>query len=306
LPLIDIQAKIDATYSYRRRTIVGRSDMPSMKDQNVQTLKMEALEEDLYWNYLPSNFPEEFKELCQIPPIHGNAILMDEVKRSLGEIVFRYHRQFSEQKDYYVRIEQCIKCAESAENLLQKLFDLFLGMDTEHRGATLAVANMIDSKRFPDQTDREFVGSLTAIMDTMRLLSVSVQIGTGVPSTKPTRGRPVSPFIRPAQDLIEAWESITAQPMKDIDGFWIKHVRTPRPFAKGKDKNRESSPVEHSTAFIRICFKMINPKITNSQVITSIKHAVKIRAAIHQAVTKKNGMSGDLPLAFFEAVIARK
>ncbi len=80
---------------------------------------------------------------------------------------------------------------------------------------------------------------------------------------------------------------------------------TPRPLGKGKDKDQKARYVEHSTAFIGLCLKMIKPDITNSEVITSTKHAVKQRAIAAQTV--ENIRAGMNPiLARIEAVVAAR
>jgi hypothetical protein len=87
---------------------------------------MEASEEEFIFNYLPSNFPEEFKELCLIPPLRGNDDLIERVQSELGEIVSRHHLRFSQEKDYFIRVEQCIRSVESAAQVLDELFKLFM------------------------------------------------------------------------------------------------------------------------------------------------------------------------------------
>ena len=72
--------------------------MPIPEDQD-----MEALEEEFFFNYLPSNFPKEFGELCLIPPLDKNKDLIRTVQLNLGEIIFRYRKRFAENKDYFVR-----------------------------------------------------------------------------------------------------------------------------------------------------------------------------------------------------------
>ena len=78
---------------------------------------------------------------------------------------------------------------------------------------------------------------------------------------------------------------------------------TPRPLGKGKDKDQKRQYVEHSTAFIGQCLKMIKPDITDQQVITSIKHAVKQRTLMWQM--RENIKAGKNPLlAGIEAAVA--
>jgi hypothetical protein len=295
----------------------------------------DALEEEFFFNYLPSNFPKEFGELCLIPPLDKNKDLITTVQENLGEIVFRHRKRFMEDKDYFVRIEQCIRSAASVEKALREFVDLFMRMDTAHRDTTLYVgkeiAKEIAMARFPDKLD-EFLGQLDAMAAMMTVLAAAVTVGTGISAAKRGRGRPQSPYTSPAFELMQQWESLTAEPMTEgealiafgatddlataerrairrintpFDGLKINKVPTPRPLAKGKDKDQKRQFAEHSTAFIGKCLEMINPGITTSQVITSIKHAVKQRALMEKVL--QNVKTGKNPFfARVEAVVAAR
>jgi hypothetical protein len=301
--------------------------MPIPEDQDI-----EALEEEFLLNYLPSNFPKEFRELCLLSPLHGNEDLIRMVQLSLGEIIFRHHKRFTEDKDYFVRIEQCIRSAESAEKALEEFVDLFMRMDTGHRDAILNVANEIAPHRFPDQKLGEFFGQLTAMATMMKVLAATVTFETGISVAKRGKGRPQSSYISPAWELMQEWEFITAKPMtvgeavkffepadeltaaehralrRDATpshGFRIKPVPTPRPLGEGKNKEHTPRYMEHSTAFIGQCLKMIKPDITPQQVITSIKHAVKLRA-VRERMVENIGLGKSPLLALTEARADRK
>jgi hypothetical protein len=301
-------------------------DMPNPEDQDIETLHEEFL-----LNYLPSNFPEEFRQLCLLPPLHGNEDLIRTVKINVGAIVLRHRTRFTEDMDYFVRIKQCIRSAESAEKAIEEFVNLFMNMDTDHRDATLNVANEIAPHRFPDQKLGEFLGKLTTMATTMKVLAAAVTLGTGISAAKRGQGRPWSPYISPARELTREWESITAEPMTTgealtffgpidnltpaqrrairrintpFDGLKIKPVPTPRPLGKGKDKDQKRQYVEHSTEFIGLCLKMIKPDITPQQVITSIKHAVKLRAVMEQMV--ENAAAGKSPLLALMDAMAEK
>ena len=139
----------------------------------------------------------------------------------------------------------------------------------------------------------------------MRVLPAAVTLGTGISAAKRVQGRPHSPYISPAFELMQQWECLTAEPMTEGEALIhfgpsndltpaerratgkmntpshlskIKPVPTPRPLGKGKDKDRKRQYVEHSSAFIGQCLQMIKPDITPQQVLTSVKHAVKQRA----------------------------
>ena len=182
--------------------------MPIPEHQDI-----EALEEEFFFNYLPSNFPKEFGELCLIPPLDKNKDLIRTVQLSLGEIIFRHRKRFAEDKDYFVRIEKCIRSAESAEKALQEFVDLFMRMDAAHRDAILYVANEIASDQFQDQKLGEFFGELTAMATMMRVLAAAVMYGTGISAARRGQGRPQSPYTSPAFELMQQWQSITAEPM---------------------------------------------------------------------------------------------
>jgi hypothetical protein len=301
--------------------------MPIPEDQDI-----EALEEEFLLNYLPSNFPKEFSELCLLPPLHGNEDLIRTAQLSLGEIIYRHRRMFTEDKDYFVRIEKCIQLATSSANDLREFADLFMKMDTVHRDATLNAANEIAPHQFPDQKLGEFFRQLTAISKMMDILAAAVTFGTGISAAKRGKGRPGSSYIIPAWELMQEWEFITAKPMTvgeavkffepadeltaaergalrrdatQSHGFRIKPVPTPRPLGKGKDKDQKRQYVEDSSASIGLCLKMIKPDITDSQVITSIKRAVKLRAVREQMV-ENIGLGKSPLLALTEAILDRK
>jgi hypothetical protein len=114
--------------------------------------------------------------------------------------------------------------------------------------------------------------------------------------------------VLPACELIREWEFITAElttgerreffetegdmtAIERLDlrgdpsrffGLKVKQVPTPRPLYKGENKDQEGQYVEHSTAFVGLCLKMINPEITRQQVITCIKNVVKLRSDLQQ------------------------
>jgi hypothetical protein len=318
---------------FTRLGLRWRTAMPVPQDPN-----MEALHEEFLFNYLPSNFPKEFSELCLLldkntdPPLGKNKDLLREVQLNLGEIIWRHHKRFTEDKDYFVRIQQCIWSAESVTKTLGEFVDLFMRMDNAHREVTLCVANRIAPRLFPDQKLGEFLGRITTFVTMMEVIAAAVSSGTGIPGAKRGRGRPQSPYLSPAYELMQEWEFITAEPMtagealihvtppndltpaerralrrdhRPSNLLRIKPVPTPRPLGKGKDKDQKARYVEHSTAFIGLCLKMIKPDITNSEVITSTKHAVKQRAIAAQTV--ENIRAGMNPiLARIEAVVAAR
>jgi hypothetical protein len=77
----------------------------------------------------------------------------------------------------------------------------------------LNVASDIAPRRFPNQKLGKFLGKLTTMATSMKLLAAAVTFGTGVSAAKRGRGRPWSPYISPAHDLAREWEFITAEPM---------------------------------------------------------------------------------------------
>jgi hypothetical protein len=281
--------------------------MPEPKDDEI-----ELLHEDFLNDYLPSNFPKDFEELCRIPPldeIKNNEDLMTAVRIDLGQIVCKHRKRFTDDPNYFVRIEQCVRAAESAENALKEVLDLFVGMDNEHREAALDLAREIGPCIFPEQKLGNFLEQLAAAAMKMEILERAVSTVTGVAAQKRGKGRPLSNYIVPAYELMQEWEIITATPMTVGDaliGFSdettpterrtlrrfdapfparkIKPVPTPRPLGKGTDRNPKPQYAEHSTAFIGQCLKMIAPKITPQEVVTAIKHAVSLRPVYRRMV----------------------
>ena len=77
------------------------------------------------------------------------------------------------------------------------------------------------------------------------------------------KGRPPVPYVLAAYELIELWEALTG-----------RKAVYPKGSAKGEDDECEA--VQPSTEFIRLALKMIDPDVTNAQVITCLKHVFDI------------------------------
>ena len=275
--------------------------MPNPEDEDP-----ESLFEKYLYDYLPSNFPNEFEQLCLLSPLKGNERLIRAVKFNVGEIVSRYRRRLIEDNDYATRIKECIDFAKSAAKSLGQFVELFMGMDRVHRDEILYAANEFAPDQFLEQSPSELYVALTRTSAIMGVLSAAITAGTGV-SVGSRRGRPPLAFVLPAWELIREWEFITAElttgepreffetegmtATKRVDlrgdphrffGLKVKQVPTPRPLYKGEKKDQEGQYVEHSTAFVGLCLKMIKPEITRQQVITCIKNVVKQRADLRQ------------------------
>ncbi len=76
--------------------------------------------------------------------------------------------------------------------------------------------------------------------------------------------------------LIDAWEDLTGE-----------NAVTPKGTAPGKDREQQAS--QPSTEFIRLCLKMINPKIKLSEAMTSIKNALSLRDHVDKELGKQAG-----------------
>jgi hypothetical protein len=304
--------------------------MPEVENQDI-----ELSHKDFLYDYLPSNFPKDFEELSRIPQIQKiikeDQDLMTDLRIDLAQIVFKHRKRFIDDPDYFVRIEQCVRAAESAERALKQVVDLFVGMDNEHRECALEAAREIAPLVFPEQKLGDFLEQLTVAAMKMEVLAPAVSAVTGVAAEKRGKGRPVSNYIVPAYELMQEWESITAEAMtvgEAIIGFSndditptkrralrrikapsdsrrIKHVPTPRPLAKGKDREPKPQYAEHSTAFIGLCLKMIAPKITPQEVVTAIKHAVTLRPVYRRMVANVHAGKSRM-VALTEAIKDKK
>jgi hypothetical protein len=285
---------------------VRRAKMPSPEDEDIESLYEEYLRD-----YLSKNFPDELDQLRLLPPLKGNERLINAVKFNVGEIVSRYRRRSMEDNDYAARIKECIDSAKSAAKALGQFGKLLMGMDRVHRGAILAAANEFAPDPFLEQSPSELYVALTRTSAMMDVLSAAITIGTGI-SVDKRRGRPPLGLVLPAFELIREWEFITAElttgePREFFEtegditaterldlrgdpdrlfGLKVKRVPTPRPLYKGETKDQEGQYMEHSSAFVGICLKMIKPDITRQQVITSIKNVVKQRANVRQIMEK--------------------
>ena len=229
-------------------------------------------------DYLASNFPNEFKAICALAPVQKRLSEEPEIKLSeLSDIVFRYRRRFAD-TNYSVRIESCIKAAESAQEALRTLFENFIGLDLYHRETVMTVATVLDPQRFPTMKQRLAIiqNELYELIHKLNVICPALKVATGVSGVR-TRGRPCSPYIQVTMEVMELWERIAKIPLGSFPAAKNKTVR-------GKHEQLEAAQV--STEFCRLVFSMIKPEIKLKEVRTAINDARKATNWILQRLTE--------------------
>lgn len=155
--------------------------------------------------------------------------------------------------------------------------NLHLGkMDGVHLETVLSIASEVFPRPFFENQD--LTGFFRLLQDLRMLLltlHAAIQFGTGIVDKPTHRGRPSSPHVQQALELINAWENVTAERFAEDSPLWlIKRVPTPK---REKTDDEEIVIKQPSTEFIQIALRMINPTIKDAQVFTAIKKALAWR-----------------------------
>jgi hypothetical protein len=237
-----------------------------------------------------ADFPAELKEVCNLSQLRLDPRLIDPFLLQLGTIIYRHRNRYST-NDYFDRVEQFIRSTNAAADNIDLVIECFGKMDIAHINSVLSVAIEIFPRPFFEKQDLEgFFRLLGDIRVLMMTLNVAVKIGTGVSGAPRGKGRPPSPYMLPALELIEAWESITAKKLgEDSPVMLIKRIPTPKRLDTSgpKDKERQFETKQPSTEFIRLALRMIKPDIKDSEVLTAIKRALKLRDTMYDFVRSK-------------------
>jgi hypothetical protein len=221
---------------------------------------------------LSVEFPSEFNRICKLiqdamtneaPPA------MDDLKTiqlNLSLIVYRHRNRHSRNSRYLDRIHRGIQSAEAAADHLDKIVDLLINLDAAQRDVFMYTVNKLSLGRYAD-TIEDFVRHVLEAQLTMRLFSRTLHISTSEPFEPRRKGRPRVQYVSAAFDLIRLWESLTCQ-------------RAVYPKGSAEGEGGEYEAVQPSTEFIRLALKMIDPDITNAQVITCLKYAFEINKRV--------------------------
>jgi hypothetical protein len=252
-------------------------DFDALITTRLDTLRAEVRRGEQESNYtytdqLSVEFPSEFNRICALirdaitddaPPA------MDDPKAiqlNLSEIVYRHRNRHSRTVGYFDRIRRGIQSAEAAADHIDKIVDLLINMDSAQRDVFMFTVNKLSLGRYGDMLG-DFARHVLEAQLTVHLFSRALQISTMEPFELRPKGRPRVPYVPAAFDLARLWELLTGQ----------KAVY-PKGSAKGKGGLYEA--VQPSTEFIRLALKMIDPDITNAQVITCLKFVFDINKSM--------------------------
>jgi hypothetical protein len=253
-----------------------------------QQLKQTALIEKLQLDQLRADFPQEVKQICNLRPLQSNPHLVDDLLLKLGKIVdFGDRRLDKQQVD---RVLQSIRSSNDAAANIAQVMGGLAKMDIEQVQTILFIARKVFPRPFKKRDLGGVFRLLNELQALMLTLHAAIKLGTGISDVPKGKGRPSSPYVVPALELIEAWESITTtRDREDSPLTFIKRVPTPKKLdiSGPKSKDQEIPTKQPSTEFILIALRMINPKIKDAEVFTAIKKALALRDQWYDFVRRK-------------------
>jgi hypothetical protein len=187
---------------------------------------------------------------------------------AIGEVVYLHHGRYKNGK-YLTRIKNCIAEAQAAGESANKVLQNMLFLDLGHiESLMFIVCEVFGAELGPTFQGINYIDFLKKIQNTILLLYIcnsALTLATGLTPDKPKRGRPRLPYQHSTVELMSVWESLTGHP-----------VVVPKGVVEGP-KQQPQSP-QPSTEFIRLCLKMIDPSMTFSNAMTSIKNALTARS----------------------------
>lgn len=222
--------------------------------------------------------PNEINAICELAPLRKQNAWVDPLLLNLFNIVATYGRRLSDDEDYSGLVLQSIRSAEAAAQNFDSVVDGIMKMDITHIRQILFFAQRLHPEFFGKNGVMDFYRALNEFNSMMAALSAAIKLGTGTFDRPRGRGRPPSPYTRPALELIELWEFITAEKPSLSTGWMIKKVPTPKKLDIERPKGgNHVETKQSSTEFIRLSLRMIKPEISDSEVFTAIKKALKVR-----------------------------
>jgi hypothetical protein len=218
----------------------------------------------------------EYEKAKQLVQNHNSAISDDEFRFRLGEIVYLHRRRHSN-PEYNKKIDQLVKNANTATELIGRIWDDLAQLDHEYRNVVLRIASRLISEEItamsPDLAERK-TQLAQLIVFAEHISSVfhqALELGTHVIREVPSSTKPKSPYGLEAYKLSELWFFLTGE-----------QVVYPRAV------EGEVSPHD-STEFVRLCIKMIDSKCTRAQAHTSMINARDKRKQFEKFVLSDAG-----------------
>jgi hypothetical protein len=253
-----------------------------------QQLEQTALIEKFQLDQLRADFPRELEQICNLEPWRSKPHLVDDLLLKLDKIVGLARRRLDKQQE--ASVVQAIRSSNVAAANIAQMIDGLAKMDIEQLQTVLVIARGISPKPFEKRDVSASLRLLHDLQTLMLTLHSAIEWGTGIFDLPKGKGRPSSPYVQPALELIEVWESLTATPYwEDSRVALIKRVPTPKRLEvsgpRGKDPRYLTK--QPSTEFILIALRMINPNIKNAEVFTAIKKALAERDELLVFVRRK-------------------
>jgi hypothetical protein len=250
-----------------------------------------------------AKFPQEIEQICSLAPLRGRPHLLDDFLLTVDEIVGLAQRRLN--KDQVERIVQSIRSSKDAADEIAAIMEALGKVDGVQLETVLSIASEVFPRPFFKNQDLPGFSRLLQDFRTLLLtLHAAIQFGTGITDKPISRGRPPSPYVRQALELIEAWENVTAEQFAEDSPLWLrKRVPTPK-----REKTDDGKIVikQPSTEFIGIALRMIDPKIKDAQVFTAIKNALGLRDEFYEFARTRQPKSFVRKLQAFERFKTRR
>jgi hypothetical protein len=217
------------------------------------------------------DFPKEFAEIEKLLKAAHAIITYDDLRYELGEIVYGYRNRM-QKPDYPSMLARCdLQLGQTADSL-DRIVDDLCKVDLMHANLLMEVVALLPFDKHALIGFQEELRELALASTRLRRLKIGLQIATANERRRPGRARPKLPYVAPTLELVELWQKLTAAKV-----VW----------PRGK---HEDVAIQRSTEFIRLGLQMIDPKVTVSNAITSIKNALKLN---REQVVSESELSSD-------------
>jgi hypothetical protein len=194
----------------------------------------------------------------------------DDLKFTIGGVIYSGKRLYRD-KPYKKSLIDVIRDAYAAESLIGESYDQMQLIDDDYLEGCLDHVEFSlsgeDTKNFraiPSSDEGRVPMLMRFTKLAMQGLSRILSDITGNPEKGKARSRPPIPYVTETERLMDVWHDLTGE-----DALFPKGRA---PGAKGKWVSTQPS-----TEFVRLCLKMIDPKITLSNAQTLLKKARNIK-----------------------------
>jgi hypothetical protein len=278
--------------------ILGKAIMPSDLTSESPEHRQCLLEKVFKFDV---DFPDEIAQIQQLLKRHALVDCSDEVLRyELGQIVYRIRRY--RDPGYAKNISDLEEHTAAAAIALGKAAANFARLDSLHKetfgdaiaGFASYGIDAFSSANAGLQLYQEIIFELEKMSRKAQLVAFSVKGIRAFESKQAGRSRPKLPYLMPTLRFIELWEALTGA-----------KVVAPKGVAKDHGKDGKGA-IQPSTEFIRLALKMIDPKITAANAITSIKNALAANKETKRLLSDRRGSCPEILLEIMKEIRASK